>query len=60
MIIVFFEIAYNNSFQQCVTSSRGKTHENNVFLGGGGGGGGGGGRGGGQIWAKTGQNPTQN
>ena len=25
--LVSLEIAYSNSFQQCITSSRGKTHE---------------------------------
>ena len=26
-LLVFFEIAYGDSLQQCLTSSRGKTHE---------------------------------
>ena len=29
--LVFLEIAYNNSFQHCITSSRGKTHTKNFF-----------------------------
>ena len=35
--IVFLEIAYNDSLQQCIISSRGKTHEKNFWI---------------QIWAK--------
>ena len=43
--LVFLEIAYNDSLQQCMISSRGKTHEKNF---------------GDQIWVKTGQNQAQN
>ena len=39
--LVFLEIAYNDSLQQCMISSRGKTHEKNF---------------GDQIWVKMGQN----
>ena len=28
-LLVFLEIAYNDSLQQCITSSKGKTHEKN-------------------------------
>ena len=38
--LVFLEIAYGDSLQQCITSSRGKTHKKDW--------------GGGQIWAKIG------
>ena len=40
-LLVFLEIAYNDSLQESITSSRGKTHEKNL---------------GDQICAKTGQN----
>ena len=43
--LVFLEIEYNNSLQQCITPSRGDTHKKNLAV---------------QIWAKTGQNQTQN
>ena len=33
-LLVFLEIAYNDSLQQCLTSSRGKPHEKNVGGGG--------------------------
>ena len=39
--LVFFKIAYNDSLQQCITSSRGKTYKKKF---------------GDQIWGKTGQN----
>ena len=29
--LVFLEIAYNDSFQQCLTCSRGKIHEKNIL-----------------------------
>ena len=43
--LVFIEIAYNDRFQQYITSSRGKNYKKQF---------------GGQIWAKTGQNQDQN
>ena len=30
-LLVYLEIAYNDSLQQCITSSRGKTHEKKKF-----------------------------
>ena len=40
--LVFLEIAYNDSLQQCIASDRGKTHEKKFFVT--------------KIWAKMGQN----
>ena len=43
--LVFLEIAYSDSLQQCITTRRGKTHEK-IF--------------GDQLWIKTDQNQAQN
>ena len=43
--LYFLEIAYNDSLQQCIICSRGKTNEKNS---------------GEQIWAKRGENEAQN
>ena len=43
--LVFLEIAYSDSLEQCITSSRDKTHKKNFRD---------------QIWDKTDQNHTQN
>ena len=43
--LVILEIAYNDSLQQCITSSRDKIHKENFWD---------------QIWVKTGQNQAQN
>ena len=44
-LLVFLEIAYNDSLQQCIRSSRGETTKK-IFDD--------------QVWAKTGQNQAQN
>ena len=43
--LVFLEIAYSDSLQQCITSNRGKPMK--IFLGD-------------QLWVKTGQDQAQN
>ena len=44
-LLVFLEIAYKDILQQCITFSRGKTHEKKF---------------GDQIWTRVGQNQAQN